>query len=161
MIHLANTRTPLTASLLLAGLGLTSCNTFQTTDPATTATIDSTTAVAPADSAMVATPVAVKSTGPALAWATGIEPEMLAVIETLGTLGGKPIETLTAQEARQQPMPTDAVMKLMRDNNMPAPSVTADTMSRVVIPSVKVRIYTPKDAAGPLPVVVYYPAVAG
>ncbi|UOQ78977.1 hypothetical protein MUN84_10895 [Hymenobacter sp. 5516J-16] len=72
-----------------------------------------------------------------------IAPEMQAVIETLASLGGKPIETLSAQEARQQPTPADAVMKLMRDNNMPTPPVTADTMSRMVMPGVKVRIYTP------------------
>ena len=52
---------------------------------------------------MAATPMAVKPAGPAPAWATGIKPEMLAVMETLGTLGGKPIETLPAQQARQQP----------------------------------------------------------
>ncbi|GGG38714.1 lipase [Hymenobacter glacieicola] len=81
---------------------------------------------------------------------------MQAVMETLASLGGKPIETLSAQEARQQPTPADAVMKLMRDNNIPTPPVTADTMSRMVMPGVKVRIYTPRNATGTLPVVVYY-----
>jgi acetyl esterase len=155
MHHTSFTRNKLAASLLLAGLGLTACNTAQTTDSATTtATTDS--AMTATDTATTTAPMAVQPTGPAPAWATGIKPEMQAVIETLGTLGGKPIETLTAQEARQQPTPTDAVMKLMRDKNIPAPAVTADTMSRMVMPGVKVRIYTPKGATGPLPVVVYY-----
>jgi acetyl esterase len=95
-------------------------------------------------------------TGPAPAWAPSIKPEMQAVIETLAGLGGKPIETLTAAEARQQPTPTDAVMKLMQQNNMPMPPATADTMSRVLMPGVKVRVYTPKSGAGPFPVIVYY-----
>lgn len=156
MRHTSLTRNTFAASLMVAGLGLTSCNNTQTTDSAatTTTTADSTTAAT--DTAMAAGSMAIKPTGPAPAWATGIKPEMQAVIETLGTLGGKPIESLTAQEARQQPTPADAVMKLMRDKNIPAPPVTADTMSRVVMPGVKVRIYTPKGATGPLPVVVYY-----
>lgn len=155
MHHTSFTRNTLAASLLLAGLGLTACNTAQTTDSATTtATTDS--AMTATDTAAAKAPMAVQPTGPAPAWATGIKPEMQAVIETLGTMGGKPIETLTAQEARQQPTPADAVMKLMRDKNIPAPAVTADTMSRMVMPGVKVRIYTPKGATGPLPVVVYY-----
>ncbi|GAB2774032.1 acetyl esterase/lipase [Hymenobacter luteus] len=81
---------------------------------------------------------------------------MQTVIEALASLNPKPIETLSAQQARQQPTPADAVMKVMRDNNIPMPPVTADTMSRSVMPGVKVRIYTPKNASGALPVVVYY-----
>ncbi|MET4105842.1 alpha/beta hydrolase fold domain-containing protein [Hymenobacter sp. UYP22] len=142
-------------SVLAAGLTLASCNTAQTTDSATTSgsSMDSTTTAAPA---APAGPTPVRPAGPAPAWATGIKPEMQAVIEALASLGGKPIETLSAQEARQQPTPADAVMKVMQANNMPMPPVTADTMSRMVMPGVKVRIYTPKGATGTLPVVVYY-----
>ena len=139
-------------SVLAAGLTLASCNTAQTTESTAT---DST----PVDSVSTAAPAAptpVQPAGPAPAWATGIKPEMQAVIETLVSLGGKPIETLSAQEARQQPTPADAVMKVMQANNMPVPPITADTMSRMVMPGVKVRIYTPKVATGTLPVVVYY-----
>ncbi|RSK46537.1 alpha/beta hydrolase [Hymenobacter perfusus] len=145
------------AAALLAGSTLTSCNTAQTTesDATTTATTTDSMATAPTAPAP-AGPVPVRPTGPAPAWATGIKPEMQAVIETLVSLGGKPIETLSAQEARQQPTPADAVMKLMQANNIPTPPVTADTMSRMVMPGVKVRIYTPKGATGTLPVVVYY-----
>ncbi|MDU0369901.1 alpha/beta hydrolase fold domain-containing protein [Hymenobacter endophyticus] len=142
-------------SVLAAGLTLASCNTAQTTDSATTSSspMDSTTTAAPA---APAGPTPVRPAGPAPAWATGIKPEMQTVIEALASLGGKPIETLSAQEARQQPTPADAVMKVMQANNMPMPPVTADTMSRMVMPGVKVRIYTPKGATGTLPVVVYY-----
>ncbi|GAB3830539.1 alpha/beta hydrolase [Hymenobacter jeollabukensis] len=120
------------------------------------ATTDSATTTMPADTASAAAPKPVQPTGAKPAWGPSIKPEMQAVIETLAGLGGKPIETLTAPEARQQPTPADAVMKLMQQNNIPMPPVTADTMSRVVMPGVKVRIYTPKNATGPLPVVVYY-----
>ncbi|MCC3156762.1 alpha/beta hydrolase [Hymenobacter sp. 15J16-1T3B] len=121
------------------------------------AATDSAATTMTADTASAATaPKPVQPTGAKPAWGPSIKPEMQAVIETLAGLGGKPIETLSAPEARQQPSPADAVMKLMQQNNIPMPPVTADTMSRVIMPGVKVRIYTPKNAAGPLPVVVYY-----
>jgi acetyl esterase len=41
-------------------------------------------------------------------------PEMQAILDELAALGGKPIETLSTQEARKQPTPADAVAKLMR-----------------------------------------------
>ena len=39
------------------------------------------------------------------------EPHMQKVLDTLASLGGKPIETLTPEEARKQPSPADAVRK--------------------------------------------------
>ncbi|MCA8833278.1 alpha/beta hydrolase [Hymenobacter pini] len=153
---LATSLSKWSAPFVLAGLTLASCNTAQTNESASTSTATDTTATATPAPDAPAGPTPVKPSGPAPAWATGIKPEMQAVIETLVGLGGKPIETLSAQEARQQPTPADAVMKLMQQNNMPMPPVTADTMSRMVMPGVKVRIYTPKNATGTLPVVVYY-----
>ena len=38
----------------------------------------------------------------------------LVVSDLSVTLGGKPIETLTPDEARQQPTPTDAVMSVLK-----------------------------------------------
>ena len=53
---------------------------------------------------------------------------MQKVLDELASLGGKPIETLSAQEARLQPTPTDAVKALIRkaggDPNAPAIGVT-------------------------------------
>jgi hypothetical protein len=45
------------------------------------------------------------------------KPDMMMqkVLDELASLGGKPIETLTPQEARQQPTPTDAVRKILRE----------------------------------------------
>ena len=103
--------------------------------------------------------VIIKPTMPAPVWAPSIKPEMQVVIEKLISLGGKPIETLTAPEARMQPTPTDAVMAVMRDNNMTAPPAQCDTMGKdipVTGGTTHVRIYTPKQGKAPYPVIVYY-----
>lgn len=137
----------------LAAVALASCNASQTNEAtSTTATAADSIMTAPA----ATPPKSLQPTGPKPAWGPTIAPEMQTVIEALASLNPKPIETLSAQEARQQPTPADAVMKVMRDNNLPVPPSSADTMSRQVMPEVKVRIYTPKNASGTLPVVVYY-----
>jgi acetyl esterase len=103
--------------------------------------------------------VSLKPTGSAPAWGTDIKPEMQVVIEKLMSLGGKPIETLTAQEARKQPTPTDAVMAVMKEHNMPMPTPLCDTMSKnipVTGGTTNVRIYTPQKGTAPFPVIVYY-----
>ncbi|RZJ70387.1 alpha/beta hydrolase [Flavobacterium sp.] len=100
-----------------------------------------------------------KPTGPAPEWGKSIKDEMAVVIEKLGTLGGKPIETLTAQEARQQPTPTDAVKAVMADHNMQMPTPTCDTIGKdipVTGGKTHIRIYTPKGGQAPYPVTVYY-----
>jgi len=40
------------------------------------------------------------------------DPQMKAVLDELATLGGKPIETLSPEEARKQLTPAEAVAKL-------------------------------------------------
>ena len=103
--------------------------------------------------------VTLKPTMPAPDWGTNIKPEMQVVIEKLMSLGGKPIETLDAKEARMQPTPTDAVMAVMKDNNMVAPAAQCDTMGKdipVTGGTTHVRIYTPKGGKAPYPVIVYY-----
>lgn len=42
------------------------------------------------------------------------EADMQGVLDALAGLGGKPIETLDAAQARQQPTPTDAVMVVLK-----------------------------------------------
>ena len=86
--------------------------------------------------------------------------QMAAVLDTLGGLGGKPIETLTPAEARRQPTPADAAKKVMAaagKSTAPDPAVTSKDRS-IAGPAgqLPVRIYTPASAKGPLPVVVYY-----
>ncbi|MDQ8054045.1 MAG: alpha/beta hydrolase [Pedobacter sp.] len=101
----------------------------------------------------------VKPTGPAPDWAPGIKPEMQAVIEKLASYGDRPIPTLTAAEARKNHTPTDAVMDLMAENNIPMPALKVDTMGREIPVSggnIHIRVYTPQGKTGALPVIVYY-----
>jgi len=97
--------------------------------------------------------------GPAPEWGKNIKPEMAVVIEKLASLGGKPIETLTAEEARKQPTPTDAVMSVMKDQGIVMPNALCDTVGKqipVTGGTTHVRIYTPKQGKAPFPVIVYY-----
>ena len=85
--------------------------------------------------------------------------DMQQVLDALASLGGKPIETLTPEEARKQPTPADAVKKVLKDTGKstdPDPSVTVKDMT-VTGPggSFPVHIYTP-EGAGPFPVMLYY-----
>ncbi len=103
--------------------------------------------------------VSLKPAGSAPVWGTSIKPEMAVVMEKLASLGGKPIETLDPKEARMQPTPTDAVMGVMKDNQMAMPPALCDTMGKdipVTGGTTHVRIYTPKDGAASYPVIVYY-----
>lgn len=103
--------------------------------------------------------VNLKPNGPAPEWGPSIKPEMQVVIEKLVSLGGKPIETLTAVEARRQPTPTDAVMQVMKEHGMALPPARCDTMGKeipVTGGTTHVRIYTPREGAAPFPVIVYY-----
>lgn len=87
-------------------------------------------------------------------------PEMRAVLEQLAALGGKPIETLSAVEARRQPTPTDAVKALLKkQGKSTAPDPAVASVDRTIpggASSLPVRVYTPKAGNGPFPVVVYY-----
>ncbi len=97
--------------------------------------------------------------GPKPAWAPNIKPEMAVVIEKLASYGDKPIETLTAVEARKNHTPTDAVMDVMKENNIPMPPSKVDTMGKeipVAGGNIHLRIYTPKEGKAPYPVIVYY-----
>ena len=126
-----------------------SCNSNPNTT--TTSTADSTTTENRQGS--------LKPTMPAPEWAPNIKPEMQVVIEKLMSLGGKPLETITAQEARTQPTPTDAVMAVMQENNITAPAPQCDTMGKdipVTGGTTRVRIFTPKQGKAPYPVIVYY-----
>ncbi|TWI67260.1 acetyl esterase/lipase [Pseudoduganella lurida] len=86
------------------------------------------------------------------------EPKMQKVLDALASLGGKPIETLTPEEARKQPTATDATMKVMKDEGK-APPKDGVTMKQMSIdgPAGKIPlyVYTP-PGSGPFPVVVYF-----
>lgn len=85
------------------------------------------------------------------------DPQMKAVLDELQSLGGKPIETLTAEEARKQPSPTDAVMALMKKQDKKGPEKVADVDNISIKLSdhdLKGRVYKPAGD-GPFPVILY------
>ena len=91
-------------------------------------------------------------------WGMNISPEMQVVIEKLMSYNSPPLITLSATDARKQPSPADAVMDVMKDNNIPTPSSMIDTMGKNIPVSggnIHLRIYSPKGS-GPFPVIVYY-----
>jgi acetyl esterase/lipase len=87
---------------------------------------------------------------------------MQQVLDTLGAMNGKPIETLTPEQARKQPTPADAAKAVAGKQGKPVepgkavPGVTSTDRS---IPGpagpLPVRVYTPQGQ-GPFPVIVYY-----
>ena len=84
--------------------------------------------------------------------------EMQAVLDQLGALGGKPIETLTPKEARQQPTPAEAVKALLKirgESTAPQPVAKVENKSITGTGGeIQIRIYTPAGP-GPFPVVLY------
>ena len=90
------------------------------------------------------------------------DPQMQEVLNELASLNGKPIETLTAKEARKQPTPTDAVKKLIKKKEgkilPPQPEKVASVDNKKIdgpAGQIPIRIYTPAGK-GPFPVIVYY-----
>jgi acetyl esterase/lipase len=85
--------------------------------------------------------------------------QMQAVLDALASLGPKPIESLTAQEARKQPTPKDAVMAVLKkEGRSTAPEPVGKVEDRSIPGAdgqLPVRIYWPKGD-GPFPVVVYF-----
>ncbi len=87
--------------------------------------------------------------------------EMQAVLLQLARLGGQPITTLTASEARAQPTAADAVKALLQsrgENTAPEPVARVKNLhipSADESDSLPVRIYWPQGQ-GPFPIVVYY-----
>ncbi|WP_316829292.1 alpha/beta hydrolase fold domain-containing protein [Pedobacter aquatilis] len=111
------------------------------------------------DSAAADTSVALKPAGPPPEWGKTIKPEMQAVIEKLTSYGDKPLETLSATDARKNHTPTDAVMDLVKANKITVPPVKVDTMGQDIDVSggkIHLRVYTPKGSKGPFPLIVYY-----
>lgn len=83
---------------------------------------------------------------------------MQAVLDQLASLGGKPIEQLTPQEARTQPTPADAVKALLQKRGQSTAPEAVAKVENKSIPGpggeIALRIYTP-SGTGPFPVVLY------
>jgi acetyl esterase len=122
------------------------------------------------------TGLAAEGTGPAvipLTKTTAAEPaerksvleaadrDMAKVLQRMAELGGKPLATLTPEEARKQPSAADAVKKELEARGKPTTPLEMANVLDKKIPTAKgqldARIYTPKvDEDGPLPVVAYW-----
>jgi acetyl esterase len=87
------------------------------------------------------------------------EPQMKAVLDQLQALGPKPLETLTAVEARKQPTPADAVKALLKKQGKSTEPQAVGNVEDRTIPGaagqIPARIYWP-TGPGPFPVLVYY-----
>lgn len=98
--------------------------------------------------------------GPKPDWGPTIKPEMQTVIEALDSLTkGVPLTSLTPQQARRAPSPTDAVMAVMKNNNIPTPVSMVDTTGMKVPVQggqIHVRVYKPKNMTEASPGIVYY-----
>ena len=85
-------------------------------------------------------------------------PEMRAVLDALASLGGKPLETLTAAEARMQPTPADGVkMLLQQQGKSTSPEPVGDVEDRRIAGpggEIPIRIYRPQGD-GRFPLVLY------
>ncbi len=100
-----------------------------------------------------------KPSGPKPDWAPSITPQMQTVIEKLMSFNPPPIPQLTAQEARKNPTPTDAVMALIKEKNIIVPPSMVDTMGKLIPVkggNIHLRMYTPKTGTAPFPVIVFY-----
>ena len=141
-------------SIVTMQLFVTSCNNSSTSTNESTK--DSTMAMKQDAAAHVKT---LRPSGPQPAWAPDIAPEMLAVIEKLGSYGDSPLVKLSAADARKKHSPADAVKDLMQENNISAPPLMSDTTGKDIDVDggkIHLRIYTPKSGNGPFPVIVYY-----
>jgi len=84
---------------------------------------------------------------------------MQKVLDSLASLGGKPMETLTPAEARKQPTPADAVKKVMQEMGKSAAPDPAVSMKSMMVPGplgdIPIYVFTP-EGKGPFPVLVYF-----
>ena len=88
-----------------------------------------------------------------------VDPDMQKILDKLATLGGKPIETLSSHEARQQPLPGDAVEALpASDLDIVTPGADITVSLRHVagpLGNLPVHVYSP-PAEGPFPLLLYF-----
>lgn len=87
------------------------------------------------------------------------DPQMAAVLGALQSLNPKPLQSLSAEDARDQPTIADAVMKVLdQQGQSKAPQPVGKIENRVIpdpADSIPIRIYTPQGN-GPFPIIVYY-----
>lgn len=155
MKHGRKTNAALAAATLAFCLLLQACNNGSTT----TDTKDSTGTATNTTEKKAGDIPDLKPAGSKPAWGNDLNDNMQVVLDKLASYGDPPLETLPAAEARTKHTPTDAVMDVMKEHNVPMPPPMVDTTG-TEIPvqggTVHARIYTPKSGAGPFPLIVYY-----
>jgi acetyl esterase len=89
--------------------------------------------------------------------------DMQAVLNELEGLGPKPIESLSAKDAREQPTPADAVMEVLDERDKSSDLLPVGQVQNLIIPgpggNLPIRMYTPYvqgSGQGPFPIIVYY-----
>jgi acetyl esterase len=91
-----------------------------------------------------------------------LDNDMARVLAEAQGLGGKPIDSLKAVEARRQPTLTDAVSSILKKDEKPTtPEAVAKVQDRNIAGgagagNIPVRIYTPSSDTTPLPVILYF-----
>ena len=87
-----------------------------------------------------------------------MKPEMQTIIQKFQSLHPKPIQTLSAELARQQPTITDGFLAVIKDKKLD-PALPASDTSGIDIPalhgSIHARLYKPKQGNN-WPIVLYY-----
>ena len=105
-------------------------------------------------------PMNIQPEGPAPDWAPDIDPQMLAVIEQLGSYGAPPFPELSAFQVRNAKLPAEAVLALLMQTGLPPQEPQVDIGHRLLPvgpeEGILVRTYTPREGEGPFPVIVYY-----
>ena len=85
--------------------------------------------------------------------------DMAEVLTEFQGLGPKPLVSLSAEEARAQPTPADAVAALLRERKQSTAPLSIGKTKNQTIPGpggdIPIRIYTPQGS-GPFPVIVYF-----
>lgn len=85
--------------------------------------------------------------------------QMQAVLDALAALGGKPLDSLSAKQARDQPSLMDAVRELLHRQGRPyMPEAVHEVEDRIIAGAggeLPIRIYRPQ-AEGVLPLIVYF-----
>jgi acetyl esterase len=87
--------------------------------------------------------------------------DMQAVLNELEELGPKPIESLSAKDAREQPTPADAVIEVLDERDKSSDPLPVGRVQNLFIPgpggNLPIRMYTPDGKGqGPFPIIVYY-----
>jgi acetyl esterase len=87
------------------------------------------------------------------------DPDMQAVLDALAALNAKPIPNLSPEEARLQPTPKDAVLRLLESQGQPLNPEPVASIQHLNIPGpsgeITLNVYTP-TGHGPFPVIVYF-----